>query len=210
MAWYEHSLTTGASGSPCVKQWCEKAQKRGDVFTLNTSLYWHIACFCCTNSFCEGKGKGSKPNKQSAVYIWLNNYLCWFSEHLCSAEVEYITIVDCILFYQKMLLKGRRNLPTPSWASPPSFPVPFGFFERLYLSAPMNERLPERITRSENVYMLGENLLLHSLPMDRNDLCLVSAMVNPVGCLNQSILQATWIWGLFFRMSKKRFSGFVG
>lgn len=77
----------------------------------------------------------------------------------------------------------------------PSSPALLGFFERLYLSAPMNGRSPERIIRGENIYILGENLLLHSFPMGRNGLCLVSAMVNHVGCLNQSILQAACVWG---------------
>lgn len=36
----------------------------------------------------------------------------------------------------------------------------WGFFERLYLSAPMNGRLPERIIRSENICMLGEKSAL--------------------------------------------------
>lgn len=75
----------------------------------------------------------------------------------------------------------------------PSSPALLGFFERLYLSAPMNGRSPERIIRGENIYILGENLLLHSFPMGRNGLCLVSAMVNHVGCLNQSILQAACV-----------------
>lgn len=97
-----------------------KIHKRGVM-----CLPWTLQCIgilpvsAVPTEFCEGKGKGSKHNKLSTLCIWLNNYLYWFSEHLCSAEALYATIVDCILFYQKVGIKSRRNLPPPSWASSP-------------------------------------------------------------------------------------------